>query len=95
MTSTVNPLKTALSRGDLQVGLWCSLASALSTEVVAGSGADWLLIDTEHSPNDLSSVVAQLQALGRGAFLLESVELGEPISVVEARRWRTTPRPIS
>lgn len=31
-------------------------------EVVAGSGFDWLLLDTEHSPNDLESVLSQLQA---------------------------------
>jgi 4-hydroxy-2-oxoheptanedioate aldolase len=33
--------------------------------VVAGASPDWLLIDCEHSPNDLRSVVAQLQAVGR------------------------------
>jgi 4-hydroxy-2-oxoheptanedioate aldolase len=31
-------------------------------EVIAGSGFDWLLLDTEHSPNDLENVVTQLQA---------------------------------
>ncbi|MBV2143407.1 HpcH/HpaI aldolase/citrate lyase family protein [Falsochrobactrum sp. TDYN1] len=57
-----NPLKQALSEGRLQTGLWCSLGSPVSTEVIAGSGFDWLLVDAEHSPNDLLSVLAQHQA---------------------------------
>jgi 4-hydroxy-2-oxoheptanedioate aldolase len=36
----------------------------LTTEVVAGSGAGWVLIDGEHSTNDLRSIMAQLQVLG-------------------------------
>ncbi|WP_269744961.1 HpcH/HpaI aldolase family protein [Pseudorhodobacter aquimaris] len=44
--------------------MWCSLGSAMTTEIVAGSGCDWLLIDGEHSPNDLLSITAQLQAVG-------------------------------
>ncbi|RKF16608.1 2-dehydro-3-deoxyglucarate aldolase [Roseovarius spongiae] len=59
-----NSVKEALAQGQTQLGLWCSLGSALVTEVMAGSGCDWLLIDAEHSPNDLLSVVAQLQAVG-------------------------------
>ncbi|MCX7646842.1 MAG: aldolase/citrate lyase family protein [Rhodobacteraceae bacterium] len=59
-----NPLKQLLAADRPAIGIWCSLASALTTEIVAGSGADWLLIDGEHSPNDLRSVVAQLQAAG-------------------------------
>lgn len=58
-----NLLKAALRQGKTSIGVWCSLASALTTEIVAGSGAGWLLIDGEHSPNDLRSVMAQLQAV--------------------------------
>lgn len=56
-----NILKQTLAEGRPAFGLWCSLAEALTTEVMAGAGADWLLIDAEHSPNDLRSVVRQLQ----------------------------------
>jgi 4-hydroxy-2-oxoheptanedioate aldolase len=59
-----NPLKEKLAAGTPVFGLWCSLASPLATELVAGAGYDWLVIDTEHAPNDLLSVVAQLQACG-------------------------------
>ena len=56
-----NVLKQTLTQGRPAIGLWCSLAGALTTEIMAGAGADWLLIDAEHSPNDLRSVVTQLQ----------------------------------
>ncbi|MDQ4502120.1 HpcH/HpaI aldolase/citrate lyase family protein [Sinomonas sp. ASV322] len=46
-----------------KIGLWVCSGSALVAEIMAGSGADWLLIDAEHSPNSLESVLAQLQAV--------------------------------
>jgi len=64
MQERPNPLKAAVAAGRPLIGVWCSLASALTTEVVAGSGAGWVLIDGEHSPNDLRSIMAQLQVLG-------------------------------
>lgn len=62
MELPVNHFKRGLHAGEQQIGLWCSLASHMSVEVLAGSGYDWLLIDTEHSPNELSMVLCQLQA---------------------------------
>jgi 4-hydroxy-2-oxoheptanedioate aldolase len=32
-------------------------------EVIAGAGFDWIVIDAEHAPNELSDVVHQLQAM--------------------------------
>ncbi|SDE94002.1 4-hydroxy-2-oxoheptanedioate aldolase [Paracoccus isoporae] len=66
-----NILKVLLNENRSAIGLWCSLAEALTTEVIAGSGVDWLLIDAEHSPNDLRSVVLQLQVAA--AFPCEPV----------------------
>jgi 4-hydroxy-2-oxoheptanedioate aldolase len=57
-----NGFKRALSRGETQIGLWSSLSSNYSVEVIAGAGFDWLLLDMEHSPNDLESLLPQLQA---------------------------------
>lgn len=67
----VNHFKHALAAGKPQIGLWCSLASHYAVEIVAGSGFDWLLLDTEHAPNDLESVMTQLMAAQRYA--------GEPV----------------
>src|SRR3954467_6863324 len=57
-----NTFKHALAAGKAQIGLWSSLSSNYSVEVIAGAGFDWLLLDMEHSPNDLESLLAQLQA---------------------------------
>jgi 4-hydroxy-2-oxoheptanedioate aldolase len=58
-----NLFKRRLLAGEPQIGLWCSLANAYAAEVVAGSGFDWLLLDTEHAPGGINSVLAQLQAV--------------------------------
>jgi 4-hydroxy-2-oxoheptanedioate aldolase len=57
-----NAFKHALKDGKAQIGLWSSLSSNYSVEVIAGAGFDWILLDLEHSPNDLESLLAQLQA---------------------------------
>jgi len=46
-----------------QVGMWVATGSAYCAEICAGSGLDWLLIDAEHSPNDLLSILTQLQVV--------------------------------
>jgi 4-hydroxy-2-oxoheptanedioate aldolase len=58
-----NTFKHAIAAGKPQIGLWLSLSSHYSAEVCAGSGFDWLLLDTEHSPNELDMVLGQLQAI--------------------------------
>jgi len=63
MDVPANHFKRAIESGRSQIGLWCSLASNISVEIVAGSGFDWLLLDTEHSPNELNMVYGQLQAV--------------------------------
>ncbi len=63
MDVPANHFKRAIKAGRSQIGLWCSLASNISVEIVAGSGFDWLLLDTEHSPNELNMVYGQLQAV--------------------------------
>lgn len=61
-----NEFKHAIASGKLQIGLWNSLCSNIVTEIVAYSGFDWLLLDTEHSPNELPAVMSQLQSMQRG-----------------------------
>ncbi|MTH36523.1 4-hydroxy-2-oxoheptanedioate aldolase [Paracoccus limosus] len=63
MELSVNRFKQAITAGHSQIGLWCSLPGSYVAECVAGSGYDWLLFDTEHSPGDPLTVLAQLQAV--------------------------------
>jgi len=58
-----NVFKQALVAGRQQIGLWVSLASPYSAEIVAGAGFDWIVIDTEHSPNEVDTTLAQLQVV--------------------------------
>ncbi|WP_170068230.1 HpcH/HpaI aldolase family protein [Arthrobacter ruber] len=44
-------------------GMWVCSGSPLVAEICAGAGLDWLLVDAEHSPNGLESILAQLQAV--------------------------------
>src|SRR5258706_16159228 len=66
MNMPVNRLKHALLQGKAQIGLWSSLSSHLTVEIIAGSGFDWLLLDTEHAPNELHMLHTQLAAMERG-----------------------------
>jgi len=63
MTSTVNNFKTALAAPGAQIGLWLGLAEPYTAELCATGGFDWLLVDGEHGPNDLRSMLATLQAV--------------------------------
>ena len=63
MQLPVNPFKQALAEKRPQFGLWLGLANHYTTEICAGAGFDWLLIDGEHSPNDLRSILQQAQVI--------------------------------
>ena len=45
MDLPVNHFKRAIKAGRSQIGLWSSLASNITVEILAGSGFDWLLLD--------------------------------------------------
>ncbi|MFL6675213.1 MAG: aldolase/citrate lyase family protein [Massilia sp.] len=66
MNLPINHFKRAILRGELQLGLWSGLSNNVTVEVLANAGFDWLLLDTEHSPNELPMVHSQLQAMGQG-----------------------------
>jgi 4-hydroxy-2-oxoheptanedioate aldolase len=61
-----NAFKAALAQGKLQVGIWSSLCSNIAADILSDSGFDWILLDTEHSPNEIPDLVGQLQAVRGG-----------------------------
>jgi len=64
MQTKTNTFKAALKSGErAQIGLWLGLTDPICAEICAGAGFDWLLIDGEHAPNDVRSILAQLQAV--------------------------------
>lgn len=58
-----NPFKRAIHAGTQQIGLWCAVPSNYVSEILAGAGFDWLVLDTEHAPNELPNVFNQLQSM--------------------------------
>jgi 2-dehydro-3-deoxyglucarate aldolase len=58
-----NRFKERLCAGERLIGCWCSLASPITTEVLGLAGFDWVLLDGEHSPNDVLTFIPQLMAL--------------------------------
>ena len=58
-----NQFKQALSGTKPVFGLWQGIPDTSVAEIGAGAGFDWLLIDAEHGPFDLKSVMAHLQAV--------------------------------
>jgi len=77
-----NLFKRGLAQGKKQPGLWLSLESPNITEVLAGSGYDWLLLDMEHTCLDPSQVAEHLRAAKGGtAELVVRIPWNEPILV--------------
>lgn len=62
-TAFPNQFRQDLIAGKRLIGCWCSLGSPITTEVLGLAGFDWILMDGEHSPNDVLSFIPQLMAL--------------------------------
>lgn len=62
-TAFPNRFRQDLIAGKRLIGCWASLGSPITTEVLGVAGFDWLLLDAEHAPNDVLTLVPQLMAL--------------------------------
>ncbi|MDO8144600.1 aldolase/citrate lyase family protein [Isoptericola sp. 178] len=81
-TSLADLLDAAASEGRALVGAWSSLGSPLAAEILAGSGLDVVLVDGEHGPNDLTTVLGQLQATAAyPVATLVRVPSGDPVRI--------------
>ncbi|AKD39108.1 4-hydroxy-2-oxo-heptane-1,7-dioate aldolase [Pasteurella multocida subsp. multocida OH4807] len=58
-----NTFKRALKEKKAQIGLWVGLADGYACELAANAGFDWLLLDGEHAPNELRTLLHQLQTV--------------------------------
>ncbi len=78
MQTPLNTFKAALQNKQAQIGLWCGLADSYSTEICAGAGFDWLLLDGEHAPADPRAFLQQLQAVAAypGSHAIGRIPLG-------------------
>jgi 2-dehydro-3-deoxyglucarate aldolase len=77
-----NKFKAALAAKEIQIGCWSALASPISTEVLGLAGFDWLVLDGEHAPNDISTFIPQLMALkGSHSAPVVRVPTNEPVII--------------
>ncbi len=83
MLATPNRFKQALTAQDAKLaGFWLTTASPTVTEIAAGSDFDWLMIDMEHSANELPDIVHHLRAAAAGkAEPIVRVPWNEPVLV--------------
>lgn len=63
-----NIFKERLLARRQQIGIWSMLASANVLEVLTQADYDWVLIDTEHSPNELPMVLEQLRSVAQAGM---------------------------
>jgi 4-hydroxy-2-oxoheptanedioate aldolase len=61
-----NFFKRAIRAGETQIGLWLTLCAPYATEAAAGAGFDWLVVDMEHSPNEVPDIIHHLRAAEGG-----------------------------
>lgn len=63
MPAPQNPFKHALGAGEMQFGCWLGLLDNMSAEMMGHAGFDWLVVDGEHGPNHIQSILQTLQVL--------------------------------
>src|SRR5450759_2139054 len=66
MDLPVNHFKHAIAAGRTPIRHWCSFLTNHTVEVLSRAGLGWLLLDMEHSPNDMGSLHTQLMAMAGG-----------------------------
>ncbi len=82
MQTQINTFKQAMKEGKPQIGFWLMLSSPYATEMAATCGFDWLLIDSEHAPNDIPMLLAHLQAAAPyPAHAVTRVSEGTPVLI--------------
>ena len=60
-----NPLKRKLDNGEPVLGMWSIVPSPTLSEIFGLAGMDFLILDMEHGPFDLSGLVACHQCARR------------------------------
>ncbi len=78
MPAPKNTFKAALKAGQPQIGCWIGMANAYTAEIAATAQFDWLLVDGEHAPNNLRSILEQVQVIeGSGSTPVARLPIGE------------------
>ncbi len=77
-----NEFKRQLARPGVTYGLFSGLVDPAAAEVIACAGFDWMLVDGEHAPHDLRSILLQLQVTAaHGTPVLVRAETGDTVLI--------------
>ncbi|SDK98978.1 HpcH/HpaI aldolase family protein [Natronincola ferrireducens] len=60
-----NKVKWMLKDKKKTIGAWLQIGSPFTSEIFAKAGFDWLMIDMEHGPGDIMTLISQLQAMSK------------------------------
>ena len=72
-------LKVRWRRDELTLGAWCLLPNALSAEMLAKGGFDWVLVDMQHGCMDYETALNMIRAIDLGGVTpLVRVPWNEP-----------------
>ncbi len=78
MPAPQNAFKAALADKQPQIGCWIGMANAYAAEIATTAGFDWLLVDGEHAPNDLNSILEQVRVIeGSDSHPVARLPIGE------------------
>jgi len=58
-----NKIKRQFKDGKSTFGIWNAIADTYAAEICGGAGFDWVVVDAEHAPYDLNSILLSIQAL--------------------------------
>ena len=75
----MKPFHQMFDSGTVPLGTWIMSASHLITEATGHAGFDWAVLDMEHTPSDLGTLVHLLQA-----------NLGSPMLPIVRVPWNDT-----
>ena len=77
-----NIFKQKILKFEKQIGIWSCLSNNIVAEILSVVGFDWIVIDMEHSPNDIQEVLSQLQIIqGFNSEPVVRVPWNEPVMV--------------
>ena len=77
-----NIFKQKILKFEKQIGIWSCLSNNTVAEILSVVGFDWIVIDMEHSPNDIQEVLVQLQIIqGFSSEPIVRVPWNEPVMV--------------
>lgn len=80
-----NPVRNRWEGGEAALGGWCVIPSALSAEMLAQRGFDWIGLDWQHGFMDLETTASMISAISiTGAAPLVRVAFNEPWMIGKA-----------